>query len=307
MSCPVDSYYTTDQVNNSSDACGDCACADNESCTGHGPGDCPNGQYATGRRTTPCGECTYAGVVIGHRKICRWSQPNMDVQSQINCCLDQNLPGNSPNGYCASGWCPGSDNCVSFLTQYCQKNNLQTNTCKQFCRNNIGKCDPALISYCSDQNNYTTGVCGCALPPSQYLLSSLKTPNGEAVPISCDQRCGVAPDAIRLQGQQDCKIGAICVAEFNDVAIVEQETGYNPAIQVIQNCGVTPGPNGPPIPSSNTFIQRLENFASTTSGKIIIFLIVLFIIILIVVLIWLLSSGGSDTPVAQQTTTTIAT
>lgn len=288
MTCSVDNYYKTEIASTAGNACGSCYCDDEKSCAIQGPADCPDGQYWSGNYTQ-CGSCKFSLLrVDGYKKKCLRHQPGMNTRSKLNCCLDQNLPNNSPNGYCASGWCPGSDNCISFLTSYCQGDNLKKDECKQFCRTNPGKCDHALLSYCSNPNNFTAGICGCALPPDQYLLSQLKTPEGLSVPISCDQRCGVNTDAIRLQGQQDCEIGAICVTEISDVNIIENEIGNNPNIVVTQDCGA--GPSGPPFPQppipSGGIINRIEKFASTTAGKILITLIVISIILILILSIW---------------------
>lgn len=150
----------------------------------------------------------------------------MDNNAKNNCCTGINLPNNTPNGYCATGWCPKSENCVSFMTSYCTGNNLQSNECIQFCRNNPGKCDQALISYCANPNNFSIPICGCALHKSQYAVLEALTPQGLAVPITCDQRCGTTDTALRLQGQQDCQIGSICVANLSDVKVIANQIRY---------------------------------------------------------------------------------
>lgn len=285
MTCQQDNYYKTDIINNVNGACGSCACSDNhsDSCAcsicAHGPEYCPSGQLDTGR-FTGCSECVYGGAIIGHRKICRNSEPSMDQPTQINCCLNQNLPGNNPKGYCASGWCPDSQNCISFMTNYCKENKLETAECKQFCRSNKGKCDVSLINYCADSKNFNKPICGCALPTNQYILSNLKTPNGEAIPISCDQRCGVNQDAIRLQGQQDCNIGTICVISVKDIDIVKSQvkTGIN----IVQNCGNSPAPPIPSSPSSG-FFNKIKNFIVTNWIIFVIFIVLIIIMIIIIV------------------------
>ena len=297
MSCSQDSYYTSEKTMGSG-TCGACGGSYGYCQTyGHsGSGQancCPDGWHYSGNKTS-CGDCEY-GVfdTAGMMYKCLPDEPSMSNQSKLNCCMSQGLPNNDPRGYCATGWCPGTSSCTSFMSSYCQNNNLQTDACKQFCRSNPGKCDSALTSYCSNPNNYTVGVCGCALPTSQYILSTLKTPDGLEIPISCDQRCGVNQDAIRLQGQQDCKINAICVAELNDIQInqVKQDIGNDPAINVTQNCGGTPsGPNGPtpvgPTPAgSTTIINRVSNFIRTPVGIISLVVGLLFIILLLMLLI----------------------
>ncbi|XWV25550.1 putative ORFan [Tupanvirus deep ocean] len=290
MSCPQDSYYTTNQQG-SCGACGglyDGAAGTHWCACGHcgQPGCCPAGTYHTGHQSS-CG-----------RALCAWDclppEPSMNQSSQINCCTGTNLPNNTPNGYCATGWCPNSANCISFMTSYCTGSNLQSNACTQFCRNNPGKCDQALTSYCSDPNNYTKPVCGCALPNSQYAILQALTPEGLAVPITCDQRCGTNNAAIRLQGQQDCNINAICVVNLSDVNVISQQV--QSGITINQDCGqgpaapnVTPGPNitpGPPEPSDGGFIQNFRNFIGTTLGKVVLVVIIFLILILIVYTIY---------------------
>lgn len=254
MSCSqLDAYYTTGTVP-PGDSCGLC---DGEysycypSVSGQ-PSCCPKGTTYSGKRME-CGSCSTRGVPSGTKYLCLPDQPQMDQTARVNCCLDQNLPNNSPNGYCASGWCPNSTNCQSFMTSYCTGDNLKTNECLQFCRSNIGKCDPSLTSYCSNPDNFGLGICGCALPLDQYLFSKLRTPDGMTIPISCDRRCDVNNDAIRLQGQQDCKIGTICVVDIEDADKIANEV--KGGIIIDQNCGNSPAPP-PPIPAGDGFFKK---------------------------------------------------
>ena len=285
MSCQVDSYYTTDNILGS---CGYCGTSYDDCGTELYPGCCPDGTHSL-QNDTGCGSCTYRRADSKQFK-CAPDEPAMNQTSQLNCCSNQNLPSNSPNGYCATGWCPGSASCTSFMTTYCAGNNLQTDQCQQFCKANPGKCDQALQSYCLIPANFTQGVCGCALPANQYLLSSLKTPDGEAIPISCDQRCGVNDQAIRLQGQPDCEIGSICVADLTDVTINLLQSQIQSGITINQNCGAQPALT-PPAPPPSTFIQ---NFVGTTRGKIILAIFVIVIIAIIILAIWLATKEGTS-------------
>ena len=291
MSCPQDSYYTTETPSTYSDGRNTCgACGENYgSCSsskhGYQPNCCPSGWSNIDSHSTGCNSCYFAGVTLGKKYLCAPNQPTMTQQSQINCCLGQNLPNNTPNGYCATGWCPNSDNCISFMTNYCQGNNLKTDECIQFCRSNLGKCDQALINYCADSSNFEVGACGCALPSDQYLLAGLKTPDGEAIPITCDRRCDVNKDAIRLQGQQDCDIKAICVVDLNDVKVVSNEIKGS-GIKINQNCGNSPSPSPSPSPSSNTgFVAIVKKYW---------YIILIFIIIIVILILVLFLSNKEE-------------
>ena len=268
MSCPQDSAYTIPFVppGNSCGAGGGLYtnCYGGPHSVNFEPTCCPANSTTTGGQKS-CGEAKYAWE-------CLWNPPDpsqFDNTAKVNCCLNQNLPNSSPIGYCATGWCPNSSACQSFMTTHCQKANLNTDECKQFCRNNTGKCDVALTSYCADPNNFTLGVCGCALPTNQYPLSTLQTPDGLQIPITCDKRCDVNVDAIRLQGQQDCKIGAICVVDLTDVNIYNKyaKTG----IVIDQNCGNT----GP----TNNFWEQYKWLIFA------IFIIILLILAIVIVLV----------------------
>ena len=204
----------------------------------------------------------------------------MGLASQINCCLNQNLPNNSPDGYCDIQWCPGTPTCQSFMTSYCVGDALQTPACKQYCQSNLGKCDSALQSYCADPDNYNVPVCGCALPSSQYLFSNLKTPDGESIPVSCDQRCN-SSNAIRLLGQQDCEIDAICVVDLNNVNIYELHQEVDPNISIQQNCG-SPNQGPIPIPPASPTVSFIEKYWYLI---ILAILIIISIIVLVVFII----------------------
>jgi hypothetical protein len=175
------------------------------------------------------------------------------------------------------------------MTSYCIGENLQSSACSQFCKANPGKCDQALLSYCSIPSNYTLPVCGCALPQSQYAILKALTPEGLAVPITCDQRCGSTDTAIQLQGQQPCDIGTICVTNLNDVNVISQEV--QSGITINQNCGSGPpsGPqSGPPTgpPSTNNFTQKIKIFIGTSVGKISLIVGIILLILIVGVIIW---------------------
>ncbi|MEM0354040.1 MAG: hypothetical protein QXW79_00525 [Thermoplasmata archaeon] len=304
MSCPVDKYYQTEVTPG---RCGSCATY-YEICGqtilgADQPGCCPNGYYYSGN-TTDCNSCTFGlfNMVMGKKFKCLPYQPSMDDTRRLNCCLDQNLPNNNPEGYCASGWCPGSDRCISFLTNYCRGDNLQKRECIFFCKNNPGRCDYALKEYCKNPNNFTKEICGCALPLDQYPLSKFKTPEGESIPIACDQRCGVKTDAIRLQGQQDCKINAICVVDINDFKIYDSYV--QKGIEIRQDCGEhSKKEDHVPSPSDKSTSSPADESISSPADKsvlppslirifggkvtiIIIIVILILTIIAIILMIW---------------------
>lgn len=282
MSCPQDIHYTTpvtpDPVRGENSTCGSCAVQYDQCYNGSNsysnPSCCPDGYSHVGE--TSCGSCWYAGAVVGRKFTCVPNQPNMTEQSKVNCCSNTNLPNHKPEGYCASGWCPSSVACSSFMTSYCKDKKLSTPECGQFCRNNPGKCDDALKQFCSKSENITDPVCGCALPDKYYILKTegITTPGGVDVPISCDRRCGTNKDAVRLLGQQDCKINAICVVNLRDVKFVEGQ--LNPNIEIRQNCG-----------NSSTewsFTQWIQ----TTHGKVISLIAIIIIILIIAIIIYLI-------------------
>lgn len=275
MSCSQDTYYETAIVPSAdpSKTCGAAYGIYKNYCGTYGqPSCCPAG-YTFANKSTSFGSCTFGPLnTSGVNYLCTPNQPTMDQTAQINCCLNQNLPNNNPNGYCASGWCPNSQACQSLLTNYCQGNNLKSNECKQFCRSNSGKCDQALINYCGRSSNFKENICGCALPSSQYPLSNLKTPNGLQIPITCDRRCDVNVDAIRLQGQQDCKIGAICVINLNDVNVVANNA--KTGIVIDQHCG-----NTGPVTNDNLWKKYKWIFVA------IIVLVLIFLVAMIVLLV----------------------
>lgn len=283
MSCPQDSYYTTkipapDYPNENGkmvSACGACGglykyCQPAGKSGSGQPNCCPPGYVWSGQYE----KCGYGCNSLDTRYSCLPIQPSMDQTAKLNCCLAKNLPNNSPNGYCATNWCPNSENCQSFMKGYCQGDNLQSNECIGFCQRNLGACDPALKKYCSNSDNFKKNVCGCALPSDQYPLTKFKTPQGISIPVTCDERCDVNNDAIRLAGQQDCKIGAICVVDLKDISIVQKDA--KSGIKIDQNCGNSPQPPAPPNPSSKN-----KKDIYIIIGIVIIIIIILLLIMLL--------------------------
>jgi hypothetical protein len=285
MSCPQDSYYTTDQYG----SCGLCGgIYSGAAGTGWGscgttgqPGCCPGGTVFSGRQTKIGEYCGGASCAW----ICQPPHPSMDDTARIKCCTGINLPNNNPHGYCDSGWCPQSENCISYMTSHCTNDNLETDECAQFCRNNPGKCDKALLQYCANFTDPVSQskhpVCGCSLPSDQYGILKALTPEGIAVPISCDARCANNA-SIRLQGQPNCDINSICVANFQNVDVKQ-------GITVNQNC---PGTITPVPPGTVTYTGFFQKILSTTKGKIIFgVIIIIFFILLISLIVWLSSKG----------------
>ena len=312
MSCSQDSYYTTDStMGKGNSTCGACkgfySYCQTYGKSGSGQTNCcPSGYHYSGNRTN-CGDCEYGLLkTAGTQYKCLPDEPSMNQTSKINCCSDQNIPNNNRNGYCGTGWCKNSQNCSTFMTNYCQGDNLATSQCQQFCRNNLGACDSALKTYCAIPKNFTqvgqNTVCGCAMPPDQYLLSKVKTSSGLGIPIACDARCGANANAVKLQGQQDCEIGSICISEVSDVTINEVQAQLQSGVTINQNCGNNPsnGGGGGGQPSNgggtttNTLYQRFTNYISTTQGKVVLGVIIFIIILLLILLIWLLTRSKKD-------------
>ena len=294
MSCPVDNFYNTDVVapGNTCGAYGETYsnCQPTGQSGSGQPSCCPEG-YTYSNNRTGCGDCWYGTWGLQYK--CFPNQPIMDPTAKINCCSNTNLPNAGPNGYCASGWCPSSANCVSYMTEHCIGGNLTSDACTQFCRNNPGKCDVALKSYCANPDNFKLPVCGCSLPDSQYAILKALQPNGLGVPITCDQRCGTNNNAIKLQGQQDCSIQSICVVNLDDVKIITEQK--NPGITINQNCGNVPsGPPVGPTPSTSGLIDRIKNYIATTQGKIVLGVVIILIILFIVLLIFLFTRKSSS-------------
>lgn len=285
MTCPQDSYYEK----NIQGSCGLCGgsytgsaglhwgrCGDS---TWGQPGCCPEGTYFTGHQSG-CGGAKCAWN-------CLPNVPIMTQKSMINCCSSQNLPNNSPKGYCAQGWCPKSANCKSFMTNYCRGENLKTDECKQFCRSNTGKCDSALVSFCSNPSNYELGICGCALPSDQYVMSKFKTPSGVSIPITCDRRCDINKDSIRLQSQQNCEIKSICAIDLKDVQVISKEVSGT-GIKITQNCGNNNSDNSFNNKDSNNS-DNIDNTQKTKKEKIIALIkkykdIIVFIFLLLILI-----------------------
>lgn len=293
MSCPVDSYYNEEILT----SCGACTvgydkCGDYFSLLGIKipyPGCCPWGTYYVGE--TECNNCKFNLATVGKQFKCKRMEPLMDEGRKIQCCLDKNLPSTGPQGYCASGWCPNSDNCISFFRSYCTGDNLQTDDCKYFCRSHPGMCDEALKKYCHDSKNFDKEVCGCALPLSEYPFTRINTPENISIPITCDKRCDNS-DAIRLQGQQDCNIGSVCILNAEDVKIIESHIDK---IKINQNCGPSPSPPSPSSPPSPPHdvspstpsyappsILSFKEFLSTRTGKISLLILIIVLIIILI-------------------------
>lgn len=231
MLCPQDNWYTHASVVPGN------SCTDNgdySQCTstGDNPTCCPSNMNQVSTQ-----KCTLRSGFTGVKFTCIGKPIDMTETQQINCCLSQNLPNNTPNGYCKPQWCEGTDTCNSFLTGYCKGDNLNSAGCIQFCKKNPGKCDPALLKYCANPINFQMEICGCALPNDQYYFNQVKLENDVTIATACDKRCGNTPDAIRLEGQEDCKVDAICVIDINDndQANLQKELGNN--IKINQNCG----------------------------------------------------------------------
>jgi hypothetical protein len=312
MSCPVDRYYETGIVPQGA-TCGDCK-ADYNKCgrtatltENSTPSCCPPGYHYVD--TTPCGDCTFknnAGLATAANLLtgnllnsvvpmpgryfrCAPDEPQMNTYSKVNCCINKNLKKDRAEGYCAKGWCPGSSSCISFMTSYCQEDRLDTMECVEFCKKNTGKCDAALLKYCKNPENFAKPVCGCALPSDQYTLNKLRTPTGEAVPISCDYRCGTIPEAIRLAGQQDCKIGAVCVQNFKDVEIHILQKQLPETIKIIQSCGNAAEKEGQEkIPEGIKFSGTNIGIEKKTFWEKYKFIILAAVIILIIMIVIIL-------------------
>jgi hypothetical protein len=199
-----------------------------------------------------------------------------DTTSLLACCL-----GTTQQTNCKPGFCLGSADCATFLTNYCQGANLETAQCVNFCQTNPGACDTALRTFCALPANFTETVCGCSLPSGQYLLTNLKTPQGLAVPITCDQRCANS-GAVKLAGQQECAIGTICVQSGINITTLQSQVGK---ITLEQNC--SSGGSGGTSSISSFFSSLFSNKNSSggSSGGISIGLIIVIVIVLIIIIV----------------------
>lgn len=219
----------------------------------------------------------------GRYYTCKPIVPLMVTDRQkLNCCLSIGLPetGKNPttgaNGYCAPEWCPNSSQCVSYMGNYCTGANLLTQDCQNWCKNpnNIGKCDIALRNYCG-QFTYANAppVCGCALDNSQYPLknSAVQTDTGATVPTKCDRKCD-SDDAVKLAGQQDCQIGAVCIISNVDISLVQ--SSVLGSIEVKTECG---GGGG----SSNDLISLFTNLPMIQKIGIAAAVVILLVLILV--------------------------
>lgn len=258
MSCSTDAYYNTPipvpDLNGKS-SCGE-ALAGYSSCVPYGtyggsaPWCCPEGyEHSIVRGFIPgdtgYNSCKWSGANIGKRFKCIKKQPEMTDVSKANCCGNQEFPGNTAEGYCAIGWCPGSDKCISFMQSNCVGSKLGESNCQEFCKKNPGKCDRALLNFCSKSENFGQPVCGCTMPTSQYPLSKFIAPGVPTIPKACDIRCSTVPQALRTLDQPACSINTICVQNVTELNIAKSATGNDPSINITQDCGnvkPTPGP-----------------------------------------------------------------
>lgn len=274
--CSQDSYYNTRALYSN---CG--ACNSGNNCGGPTlPGCCPTGYRQTG--TSGCGGCRYGpnNGIVGEMYHCTPMEPGTFVGStfgtieKLNCCLNQNLPNNTPNGYCQTGWCDGTATCETYMKSYCSGSNLTTAVCLQWCQDpkNVGKCDVALRSYCMDKTYETTpAVCGCALPRNQYPLSTIRTKTGLDVATRCDAKCN-SPDAIKLADQQQACNSTICIMEDISInvrgsikgdVILSQECGSN----AINNPGSQGGTTDSNLTGLNKFLKSIGLLSVVNGSK----------------------------------------
>lgn len=284
MSCPVDSYYSTAVIPPGSE-CG--ACGETYDSCGTGSGDykqpscCPDGYvWAAGagfdqEGQTECQSCHFEGVggkFVGKQYYCFPKPPSMDDEARANCCtnmIPSNINGGKPGGYCRPGWCPDNDKCKTFMTDYCVGSKLKDPRCIQFCKSHLGACDVALKSYCSDKANFG-GVCGCAMPIDQYPLTQFSTPDAPPIPVKCNKKCALDPDAVPLLDQPDCNIGTICVINNEGMEIAKGASVSS--IKITQNCGNT----------NNGFTAIFKKYWYVF---LIIFIVLIVLIILLVVFV----------------------
>ena len=246
-------------------------------CTQCSASKCPAGFGAEGHSCENAGCDSFLGENVGCLVTCfkNASSYPSDTKSLLACCL-----GTTQQTNCKPGFCLGSADCATFMTNYCQGANLETAQCVNFCQTNPGDCDTALRTFCSLPANFDATVCGCSLPSGQYLLTNLKTPQGLAVPITCDQRCANS-GAVKLAGQQECQIGTICVQSGINITTLQSQVGK---ITLEQNCSSGGGGTS----SISSFFSSLfgnKNSTGGSSGGISIGLIILIVVFLIIVIV----------------------
>jgi len=258
----------------------DTVCCDFETCA---TCSCPAGTFTGSCDNNECGTFGSAGAL----RSCHWGDDDPrfigsgnDQAGLRGCCS-----GSVDEKKCKPGFCKNSAQCATFFKNFCQEGNLQTEDCIEFCQTNKGQCDAALRSYCSRPENFSKTVCGCALPLDQYLIASLQTDTGIAVPLTCDVRCGPPTEAIKLAGQQDCQVGAICVISGVDIQALQSQVG---AIEIKQNCtsngggGNNGGGSGGGV---GGFFGSVASFVTSGVGLIILIVAIALIIIVVVLLV----------------------
>ena len=203
----------------------------------------------------------------------------------VNCCIGQNLPGGGC-GYCAPHFCPGTTTCKSTMSDFCKGPNLKTNECQFFCKSNLGFCDSALRDYCGDPKNFNVAICGCALPKDQYISYQIQTADGQSIPIKCDKRCGASQSAIPLLEQGDCKIGAICIVNAQDVNVNAARAQLG--VKIDQSCGNTKN-------NDNGKDNRDNKESFYSKNKYVIWIIVGVLILVIIGVIAFLLLGKKNT------------
>jgi preprotein translocase subunit SecG len=172
------------------------------------------------------------------------------------------------------------------LSQFCIGDNLNTPGCQAYCNSNVGLCDAAAHAYCSQTANFDKGVCGCALPDSQYPLIALNNSANTSIPIACDSRCQ-STASIHLSNTGTCNVGTICVQSDLNISAVQSSVGKG--INISQSCGNSSGGGA----GGTSF------FTSTTGILVIVGLVVAIIIIIIV--IFIATSSGKKKNQAIQT------
>src|SRR5574338_71152 len=159
------------------------------------------------------------------------------------------------------------------LQNICVGATLNDPACFEFCNINVGACDSALLSYCSDPTNYGKPICGCAKPASQYAtLNLISQSSGIALPVACDAACASAL-SIRTATSGICNVGTICVQNDIDITVVQSQLGGG--ITLTQNCGGVGGGG-----TTSSFFTSPAFYIIL--GIIVLLLIAIIIIILVV-------------------------
>ena len=158
------------------------------------------------------------------------------------------------------------------LSDICIGDTLTDPRCVSYCTTYTGLCDQALRDYCSQPIHFTSSICGCALPASQYPLLTVPNQSGVVPPVACDQRCQ-NPAAIPLSNTGTCNVGVLCIQQGIDITAVQSSIGQG--ITLSQNCGNS---------STGTSSSFLSFFTSTV-GLIVIIAVVLLIIGIITVIL----------------------